>query len=182
MQESWSATNRLAYPPSHARHIVAFARNTFEGCTGSAWTFTHGDNFGHLYTRQGERTKRRCELARRAIVPKCSPVGELRKYRGNGVSSNKLVVGAPGFEPGASCAQASRAISWKSFLFNLGFKNKTVRKVLGSGTTCGNVPPHAWSPPNFPHSEITAKVFRLVSAIRPSLRCGIESLDVPTTV
>ena len=38
-------------------------------------------------------------------VPKCSQVGELRKYRGNG----KLVVGAPGFEPGASCAQGRRA-------------------------------------------------------------------------
>ena len=22
---------------------------------------------------------------------------------------------------------------------------------------CGNVSPHAWSPPNFPHSEMTAK-------------------------
>ena len=27
---------------------------------------------------------------------------------------------------------------------------------------CGNVAPHAWSPPNFPHSEITAKVLRSV--------------------
>jgi integrase len=26
--------------------IVAFARNSFEGCTGSAWTLTYGDNFG----------------------------------------------------------------------------------------------------------------------------------------
>ena len=83
LQESCSATNRLAYSPSHARHSTAFARNSFEGCTGSAWTFTYGDNFGDLYTRQRECTKRRCELARRAIVPKCSQVGELRKYRGN---------------------------------------------------------------------------------------------------
>ena len=29
---------------------------------------------------------------------------------------------------------------------------------------CGNVAPHAWSPPNFPHSEITAKVLRSVPA------------------
>src|SRR6266481_6814910 len=83
VQESWSATNRLAYSPSHARHIVAFARNSVESCTDSAWTFTYGDNFGDLYTRQRECTKRRCEHARRAIVPKCSQVGELRKYRGN---------------------------------------------------------------------------------------------------
>jgi hypothetical protein len=31
------------------------------------------------------------------------------------------MVGAPRFELGTSCAQASRAISWKSFLFNLYF-------------------------------------------------------------
>src|ERR1700730_19062819 len=68
----------------------------------------------------------------------------------------KNLVGARGFEPRASCAQASRAISWKSFLFNLCIEHKRVRKIFGSGTMCGNVPPHAWSPPNFPHSEITA--------------------------
>jgi len=56
---------------------------------------------------------------------------------------NKLLVGAPGFEPGASCAQASGAISWKSFLFNLVFENKRVRKIFGSGTLCRNVAPHA---------------------------------------
>src|SRR3981081_3784684 len=70
---------------------------------------------------------------------------------------SELVVGAPGFEPGASCAQASRAISWRSFLFNLLFENKRVRKIFSSGTMYGNVAPHAWSPPNFPLSEETAK-------------------------
>jgi hypothetical protein len=43
------------------------------------------------------------------------------------------VVGASGFEPEASCAQASRAIAWKSFLFNLVFENKQVRKIFGGG-------------------------------------------------
>jgi hypothetical protein len=69
------------------------------------------------------------------------------------------LVGAPGFEPETSCAQGRRNISRKSFLFNLIFENKRVRKIFGSGTMCGNVAPHAQSPPNFPHSEITAKVF-----------------------
>jgi hypothetical protein len=63
-------------------HSHIFARNSFESCTGAAWAFTYGDNFGDLYTRQWECAKRRCEPARRAIVPKCSQVGELRKYRG----------------------------------------------------------------------------------------------------
>jgi hypothetical protein len=45
-----------------------------------------------------------------------------------------ILVGAPGFEPGASCAQAKRATSRKSFLFNLSFENKRVRKIFGSGT------------------------------------------------
>jgi hypothetical protein len=44
------------------------------------------------------------------------------------------MVGAPGFEPGTSCAQASRAISGKSFLYNLHFENKRVRKIFGGGT------------------------------------------------
>jgi hypothetical protein len=55
----------------------------------------------------------------------------------------KSLVGASGFEPEASCAQVSRAISRKSFLLNLRFENKRVRKIFGSGTMCGNVPPHA---------------------------------------
>lgn len=41
-----------------------------------------------------------------------------------------ILVGAPGFEPGASCAQASRAISWKSFLFNLCFEINELEKYL----------------------------------------------------
>ena len=75
-----------------------------------------------------------------------------------------LVVGASGFEPETSCAQVRRTISWKSFLFNLAFENKRVRKILGSGTMYRNVAAHAQSPPDFPHSEITAKVFRSVPA------------------
>jgi len=47
----------------------------------------------------------------------------------------------------------------KSFLFNLCFENKRVRKIFGSGTMCKNVAPHAPSPPNFPHSEREAKVY-----------------------
>ena len=69
---------------------------------------------------------------------------------------------APGFELGTSCAQGRRNISWKSFLFNLSFENKRVRKIFGSGTMYENVAAHVWSPPNFPHSEITAKVRRSV--------------------
>jgi hypothetical protein len=61
-----------------------------------------------------------------------------------------ILVGAPGFEPGTSCAQVRRSISWKCFLFNLGFENKPVRKIFGSGTIYGHVAPHTWSPPNFP--------------------------------
>src|SRR5712692_8224719 len=80
------------------------------------------------------------------------------------VDIRKRLVGASGFEPETSCAQVRRTISWKSFLFNLVFENKRVRKIFGSGTMCGNVAAHAQSPPNFPHSEITAKVFRSVSA------------------
>src|SRR6266404_3444699 len=49
-----------------------------------------------------------------------------------------------------SWAQDRRTISRKSFLFNLCFENKRVREIFGSGTMCGNVAPHAWSPPNFP--------------------------------
>jgi len=44
-----------------------------------------------------------------------------------------ILVGAPGFEPGASCAQGRRNISCK-FLFNLVLENKRVRKISGSGT------------------------------------------------
>jgi hypothetical protein len=76
----------------------------------------------------------------------------------------ELVVGAPRFELGTSCAQGRRNISWKSFLFNLRFENKRVRKIFGRGTMYGNVAAHAWSPPNFPHSETTAKLLRSVPA------------------
>jgi hypothetical protein len=68
-----------------------------------------------------------------------------------------FLVGAPRFELGTSCAQGRRNISWKSFLFNLRFENKRVRKIFGSGTMYGNVAAHAWSPPNFPHSEEETK-------------------------
>jgi hypothetical protein len=73
------------------------------------------------------------------------------------LKKQELVVGAPRFELGTSCAQARRATSRKSFLFNLSFENKRVRKIFGSGTMYGNVCGHVWSPPNFPHSEEEAK-------------------------
>ena len=44
----------------------------------------------------------------------------------------------------------------------LPLKAKDLVKTLGSGTMCDYVAPHAWSPPNFPHSEITAKLHRSV--------------------
>jgi hypothetical protein len=56
----------------------------------------------------------------------------------NVYNSLKELVGAPGFEPGASCAQGRRNISWKSFLFSLVFENKRVRKIFGSGTLYRN--------------------------------------------
>ena len=40
-------------------------------------------------------------------------------------------------------AHASRAISWKSFLFNLSFDNKRVREIFGGARMYGNVAPHA---------------------------------------
>jgi hypothetical protein len=49
-------------------------------------------------------------------------------------------------------------------LFNLVFENKRVRKIFGGGTMYGNVALHALSPPNFPHSEKTAKVLRSAPA------------------
>jgi len=82
----------------------------------------------------------------------------------NVYNSLKELVGAPRFELGTSCAQARRAVARKSFLFNLCFENKRVRKIFGSVTMYGNVAPHAWSAPNFPHSETTAKLLRSVPA------------------
>jgi len=72
------------------------------------------------------------------------------------------LVGAPGFEPGASCAQASRDIFWKPFPCNIILENKRLGKKLGGGKRCQNVAPHAEGPPNFPHSGITTKVLLLV--------------------
>src|ERR1700739_2111789 len=43
--------------------------------------------------------------------------------------------------------------SWKSFLFNLVFQNKRVRKIFGSGTVYRNVARHSQRPHNFPLSE-----------------------------
>ena len=142
MQESWSGTNRLAYPPSHARHIVAFARNSFEGCTGSAWTFTHGDNSGHLYTRQWECTKRRCELARRAIVPKCSQVGELRKYRENGksVSSVSQWSGRPDLNRGPPAPKAGIPLKTTLLFSMLPLKQNNLVVIFACGWLCAPVP------------------------------------------
>src|SRR5215472_753989 len=81
-----------------------------------------------------------------------------------------ILVGAPRFELGTSCAQASRAISWKSFLFNLVFENKRVSKKNGGGRVCDCVAPHAWSPHTFPHSEGQARPKR--HYVRPT---GIQT-------
>jgi len=50
----------------------------------------HGENIRGLYARQRECTERCCEPARRAIVPKCSQVGELWKYRAEGKSVSSV--------------------------------------------------------------------------------------------
>jgi hypothetical protein len=76
-----------------------------------------------------------------------------------------VLVGAPRFELGTSCAQASGAMSWKSFLFNLVLANKRDRRIFGSGEMYRNVAPHAQSPPNFPLSEETAKFVRRLLAV-----------------
>ena len=71
--------------------------------------------------------------------------------------TRELVVGAPGFEPGTSCAQARRVISWKSFPCNIVFENKRLPEKFGRGKKYENVPPHAQGPPNFPHSKRIGK-------------------------
>src|SRR5262249_40254918 len=91
------------------------------------------------------------------------------RWKRERINSAVPMVEAPGFEPGASCAQASRAISWKSFPFNRYFENKRLSRRNSSGRMYDNVAPHAWSPLTFPHSEITAKVFRPVPDRK--LRC-----------
>jgi len=70
------------------------------------------------------------------------------------------LVGAWRFELQTSCAQGRRATSGKSFLSNFTSKSKNVSDNfgIGSGTVYKNAAPHAWSPPNFPHSEDKAKV------------------------
>src|ERR1700686_2432201 len=75
----------------------------------------------------------------------------------------------------SACAQASRAISWKSFLFNLKFENKRVRRIFGGGTMYGNVAPHAWSHPNFPHSE-TAPISSRLSRRHKSVIATLSDL------
>jgi hypothetical protein len=46
------------------------------------------------------------------------------------LKTKKYVVGAPGFEPGASCTQARRVIFSKSFLCNKVFENKTLAQNI----------------------------------------------------
>jgi hypothetical protein len=47
---------------------------------------------------------------------------------------------------------------WKSFLFNLVFANKRVRKIFGSGEMYRNVAPHAQSPPSIsPSAKLRRK-------------------------
>jgi hypothetical protein len=43
-------------------------------------------------------------------------------------------------------------------------KQKDLAEAFGSGTMCGNVSPHAWSPPNFPHSEDKTKEWARILA------------------
>jgi hypothetical protein len=47
----------------------------------------------------------------------------MKEMKTNAYNSLRELVGKPGFEPGTSCAQASGAISWKLFHFNLVFEN-----------------------------------------------------------
>jgi hypothetical protein len=59
------------------------------------------------------------------------------------------------------CADVSKAgaLPLGSPSFSIQFvKTKGLARELGSGTVYENVAPHAWSPPNFPHSERQAKV------------------------
>lgn len=66
---------------------------------------------------------------------------------------SELVVGAPRFELGTSCAQARRVMFWKSFPRNIVFENKRIGEKFGCGKKYEIVAPHAQSPPNFPHSQ-----------------------------
>jgi hypothetical protein len=77
-----------------------------------------------------------------------------------------LLVEAPGFEPGASCAQASRVISFKPFLCTTISGNKRLGEKFACGMKCENVARHAQGPSNFRHSQVAAKVPRLVPRIK----------------
>jgi hypothetical protein len=54
-------------------------------------------------------------------------------------------------------AQVRRATSEKSFRFNPASERKAFSGRIGSGTMYDNVARHAWSPPNFPHTDKKAK-------------------------
>ena len=82
----------------------------------------------------------------------------MKTMRVEDCNSLRRLVGAWRFELQTSCAQVRRTISKKSFLFNLCFENKRVRKLFDSGVMYRNVAPHGWSPLNFHHSEEEAKV------------------------
>ena len=62
--------------------------------------------------------------------------------------------------PTSRCADVSKAgvlpLGSPSFSIFL-LKQKDLAEAFCSGTMYGNVLPHAWSPPNFPHSEMTEK-------------------------
>ena len=83
-----------------------------------------------------------CDCLITELIPAFFQAVASRNNRGES-KTQELVVGARGFEPRTSCAQASGAISWKSFLFILVFENKGVGKIFGSGTMYGNIAPHA---------------------------------------
>jgi len=109
------------------------------------------------------------------IVPKLHHNAAAPKFALCKSLSHRKLVGAWRFELQTSCAQANRAISWKSFLFNLFFENKRVNKKNSGGSVYHCVARHAWSTHTFPHSEGEAKAKRL--GVRPiEIQTG-SSLD-----
>jgi hypothetical protein len=56
------------------------------------------------------------------------------------------------------CAPKAGALSLGSPSFSIFLLKTNELKKNGSGMMYENVAPHAWSPPNFPHSEEETKV------------------------
>jgi hypothetical protein len=103
----------------------------------------------------------RIQTSQSGGIPRVSlseALNKLKKTRGMFWSGRRdLNSGPPAPKPGV--------LSLGSPSFSIfSFENKRVRKIFGSVTMYGNVVPQAWSPPNFPHSETTAKLLRSVPA------------------